>query len=81
MRQIVPRILDLCRNWARVVCKLWRKSPRFVSHTCSVARDLGILLARTTLVRHEEHVTHVGVRCPAEKEHRLPVEEIAIAWG
>ena len=49
-----------------------------------LARDLEIVLARAVVLQ-EEHVTsqqpYVDERCPAEKAHRLPVEEMAVARG
>ena len=45
-----------------------------------MVRDLGILLAKTIVVHHEEHVVlqqpYVDMRCPAEKAHHLTVEEV-----
>ena len=50
-----------------------------------LVRDLGILLVRTVVVHHEEHVAwqqpYVDLSCPAEKAHQLPVDEITVARG
>ena len=56
------------------------------SYICvQLARDLGLLLARTVVVHHEEHValqqSYVDVHCHSEKAHLLPVEEMAVAQG
>ena len=59
-------------------------SSRFA---CSIhielAKDLWILLDRAVVVHHEEHVAsqqpYMDERCPAEKAHHLPVEEMLVA--
>ena len=64
--------------------RLWRKSkfPLHMSHTCSIVRNLGFLLARAVVVHHEEHIAsqqpYVDVRCPAAKAHHLPQRNYSI---
>ena len=65
------------RQWS------WQALEKVPASTCPIhvqlARNLGILLART-VVHHEEHVVsqqlYVDIYCPAEKAHHLPVEEM-----
>ena len=85
LRLIVPRVLHPFRNLAMVVADSGKR-VRFcfiMSHTCSIGERSRILLARAVVVHHEEHVAlqqpYVGMRCPAEKAHRLPVKEMAEA--
>ena len=61
-----------------------RVSSRFImSHTFSIGKGSGDLMAREVLAHHEEHVAsqqpYVDVHCPAEKAHHLPVKEMAVA--
>ena len=60
-----------------------RVSSRFIIHV-QLARDLVSLLARAVVVHHEDNVAsqqlYVDMRCPAEKAHHFPVEEMVVAW-
>ena len=72
-----------CHNSTTVVAGSGEKVP---SLSCLIlvqlVRDLGILLVRV-VVHQEEHVasqqSYVDMRCPAEKAHHLPVEEMIVA--
>ena len=50
-----------------------------------LARHLGILLARAVVVHHKEHIAlqqfYVGMCCPADKVHHLPVGRPGSSMG
>ena len=56
-----------------------------ISHVCSIGKRSGDRTGRAVVVHHEEHVAlqqpYMDVHCPAEKAHRLSVEEMTVTWG
>ena len=89
--------MSSCNRLSQAFCTCYRNSAMVVAgsgerlstrsimyHKCSIGERFGDL-AGQAVVHYEKQVAsqkpYVGVRCPVEKAHQFPVEEMTVARG